>query len=701
MTAISNALAFLDNGLWPGEAEATAYWLKSPYTSLEWQIGKYNINWERGLPDGTLLSDPANYLILGKIKRIVFEVRNSDQSKSMNNEHFYRRINLIFCLLDWTIYNKDRYNPALYGLASIDTSGLLEFVTLFAQGGPNEVSYIRDRIISIFRTKILSNSLARNMLNDIKQTIPSFVFNKNIQNLVTTNFEEDEITIIKTWLYINQFYEFTCRGKNRRIGMVNRGRLSQLLEIRNNSFSSKVDVFLRQFEFVEDYNEIELNNRFRSNEFIPCNAFTVEESSIKPLCDSQLKELSRTLASLKRISGVVDSLPAKEIFESINVETIAMQQNISETNHFRTTPIPIALHVLNEAIGFVMVYGESLVELSLTFGRKLSAIPRVKQTRKLKDKLLAEIPIPVDLIPLNISSSRSHYSGRQRSEQTVARIAASKLRDAMPLEDAIITLITSVYIVIAVLTARRKTEICSLQFDCVTGSLGQYEITFGLAKANFDESRTVISRPIPNMLAKAIDLIKHLSVEWTAIFGISNSDKLFLVPFEFGQGSPLNDNIVDTFLDRFCDYIEVPVDENNRRWYVRTHECRRFFAIVFFWQFKYANLTALSWMLGHVDPQHTYAYIKESIGGAELTKEEARFTAAAIKGDCDENELQKLRLLVQNHFHASDVHLIDENDLELYLEDLLEQGAFEIKPHSIETEEGVAYEILFEICREV
>jgi len=105
-------------------------------------------------------------------------------------------------------------------------------------------------------------------------------------------------------------------------------------------------------------------------------------------------------------------------------------------------------------------------------------------------------------------------------------------------------------------------------------------------------------------------------------------------------------------------------------------------------------------MLGHVDPQHTYAYIKESIGGAELTKEEARFTADAIKGNSEIASLQKLRLLVQSHFHASDVHLIDEDDLELYLEDLLEQGTYEIKPHSIETVEGVAYEILFEICRE-
>lgn len=698
MTAISNALAFLDIGSLDSEI---AYWLKSPYGSSEWQIGNFTINWRRGLPDGSLLCDRINCGLLDKIKRIVFEIRNSDQTRSMNNEHFYRRINLIFCLLDWTVYNKDRYNPSLYGLAAIDTSGLLEFVTLFAQGGPNEVSYIRDRIIDFIRTEILDKPHIVSQINDATLSIPSFVFYKNTKDLILINYRDEEINIIRAWFYSNDFYQIAHRNKNRRVGMLNRGKLSQLLAIRNNSFSARIDVFLRQFEFVDDYCEVELNNRFRNTEFIPCNALTTEERSTLPLCESQLKELGRTLSSLKRISGVVDGLPDKEIFESIHTDTIATQQNLTEIGHFRTTPIPIALQILNEAICYVLIYGESLVEYSLVFGRKISAIPRVKQTKKLKDKILAEIPLPESLIPLNIQSSRTHYGGRQSGDQTVAKIAAVKLRNALSLEDALMMLITSVYIITAVLTARRKTEICALQSNCVTGSIGQYEITFGLAKANFDESRAVITRPIPNMLAKAINLIEHFAQEWTAIFGGGHYDKLFLVPSEFGQGIPLSDSSVDTFLDRFSDYIEVPVDENNRRWYIRSHECRRFFAIVFFWQFKYANLTALSWMLGHVDPQHTYAYIKESIGGAELTKEEARFTAAAIRGNCEDNSLQKLRQLVQNHFHASDVHLIEENDLELYLEDLLEQCAYEIKPHSIETEEGVAYEILFEICREV
>jgi hypothetical protein len=372
MTAISNALAFLDMGCWTNETQAIAYWLKSPYSSLEWQIGTYKINWRRGLPDGSLLSDPVNSELLVKIKRIVFEVRNSELTRSISNDSFYRRITLILSMLDWAVYNKDRYNPSKYGFAAIDTGGITEFVTLFAQGGTNEVSHIRDRILAIFKTKILSRPLIISMMNDIKQSLPSFIFYKNVHNVVVKNFEDDEIAIIKAWLYMNQFYEFTCRGKSRRIGMINRGKLSQLLGIRNNSFSSRVDIFLRQFEFVEDYNEIELNNRFRNNEFIPSNSYTIEDNANKPLCDSQLIDLGRTLASLKRIAGIVDGLPSKSVFESVNIEAIANQQNLTEINHFRTTPVPIALHVLNEAIRFVLVYGEPLVEYSLVFGQNLS-----------------------------------------------------------------------------------------------------------------------------------------------------------------------------------------------------------------------------------------------------------------------------------------------------------------------------------------
>ena len=154
-------------------------------------------------------------------------------------------------------------------------------------------------------------------------------------------------------------------------------------------------------------------------------------------------------------------------------------------------------------------------------------------------------------------------------------------------------------------------------------------------------------------------------------------------------------------MNNFCDYISLETTSNNRRWYPKSHEFRRFFAIVFFWQYKFANLAAISWMLGHVDVEHTYAYIRESIGGKELTKVEAAYSADSIleskTDDDNESALSKLRNLALKHFGCSDITLIEKEALELYMEELIENGTYNIRPIVLTTGQQVKYKILFEI----
>jgi hypothetical protein len=154
-------------------------------------------------------------------------------------------------------------------------------------------------------------------------------------------------------------------------------------------------------------------------------------------------------------------------------------------------------------------------------------------------------------------------------------------------------------------------------------------------------------------------------------------------------------------VSRFCDYIDIPLTDTNRRWYPKSHEFRRFFAIVFFWQFKYSNLTAISWMLGHVDVEHTYAYIRETVGGKELTEEEARYSAYAVLGNEDNDSLQQLRNLAVNHFKCDDISLVEADELELYLEGLLDDNIFSVRPHAFETDSGEQYKMVFVINKKI
>jgi hypothetical protein len=176
-------------------------------------------------------------------------------------------------------------------------------------------------------------------------------------------------------------------------------------------------------------------------------------------------------------------------------------------------------------------------------------------------------------------------------------------------------------------------------------------------------------------------------------------DVLFILPPPIAHNGKLQslETNVDYLLDLFCDYIGTPTNEEGRRWYIRSHQLRRFFAISFFWQFKYGNLPALAWMLGHLTPEHTYAYIREAIGGTELTQEEARYTANAILCGPEIQALEELRQLMLTHFNTSDITLISHDELQGYIEMLLSDGTLQLRPISIVTEDGYQYDILFEI----
>ncbi len=698
MTVNSSLLLFLKEGRLLDEYQTHAHWLKSLYESLKWKIGSHTIYWSRGLPDGSQLSDSCNHLLLASTKRIVFEIRSSPLSRLMNDEHHYRRALMILNILDWMVHNSDRYNPRLFSFSALDTAGLTEFVSLFAWGGPTEVSFIQNRIQREFETVLFNETHVTDNTNNKKIFVPDYINFTNVKNKVVKTFEDPEIKIIKKYLYKNGFYKNTENScKLKRYGRLNRRKISDFIGLQFANFTPRIDIYLRQFEFIEDYDVVEHVYRFRNCEYIPSNFLVTEESAKQPYSESRLDAMMATLSSLRQLAEVVEGLPAKTVFDCINARSIADRLNLSEKKHHRTTPVPIAMHVMNEAIRFILTYGDPLVEYLIAFGRKAYEKQQYENIRPFSEEYLLKHPLPEALSPLNISTIKSYYDGRFHGIDGIGKIAAPKVRQAASLEDSINLLLASVYLLTASLSARREIEICSLWIGSVTGSTGFHELEFELAKANFEDERVVISRPIPDLLAKSLNLVQSLTIKWTELFGIDDNEYLFWIPIELGKGGALRASYIDILLDRFCDFIEIPLDDNGRRWYVRTHECRRFFAIIFFWQFKYANLTALQWMLGHVNPQHTYDYIKENLGGSELTKEEASITAEAIRGSRSDSGIDRLRQLVITHFHSDDVQLIEEDDLELYLESLLEQGLYEIRIHSIETSEGVAYDILFEI----
>jgi hypothetical protein len=651
------------------------------------------------LPDGSKLCDDSNKLLLKKIKRIVFEVRNSPLCKNINDFEHYKRALIILKILDYLVVNYEIYNPKINCFSVLDTAGLIDFLSLYAMKGSFGVAYIYERIEKELYIIIKNSHKCRSDYN-LNPSIPDYVFQENTKDNIIKTFEPCDIKIIKSWFYTNGYYNYSIKCyQELKYGMLNRKKLSKLLGLRYNSFSPKIDMLLRQFEFAQDYSEIDKNIRFRDYEYLPTNKLSIEENATKSGSESKLKSVSRTLSALSNICDRVEGLPPKLVFNGIDVEAISIKQGLKAIGHYRTTPIPIALKVINEAIRFVILYGKPLVEYALRCATYAVSTSKSQINAHICDKDILNNKMPQALKPLNIKTAKSFYNGSYHKNEANGKVAAPKVRHSPSLEDALMLLITSIYILTANLSALRRLSLSGLCIGCISGNEGQYDLDFLLPKANFNDSMVLITRPVPNFISRCLALLERFTIGWTSIFGIKGNKQLFWIPFKLGKGNSLDYWYIDQLIVRFCDFIELPLDDNGCRWYILSHECRRFFAIAFFWHFKYASLGALQWMLGHVDPEHIYSYIKETIGGAELTNVEAQFTASAIKNGETETGLNEITRLVLKHFNTSDIQLIEDDDIELYLEYLLEQGIYKLKPHCIQTSEGSKFVIIYEVTR--
>lgn len=197
----------------------------------------------------------------------------------------------------------------------------------------------------------------------------------------------------------------------------------------------------------------------------------------------------------------------------------------------------------------------------------------------------------------------------------------------------------------------------------------QYSLKFQLKKSGHKGENETIERPIPTSIAKFIWRLEEFNRKAQkakinkgklSLFNNLASDQCKLIAV---NSLSFNNN-----LDSMCDYFEtdlVLMDNGEyRRNYVRQHQLRRFFAMVFFWSKRFDGMDALRWMLGHTDMEHLYHYITESETGAVMNGVKAGVLATSVidknSQQIDRNELDKLRKLLAKNLTG------DENkDIEI------------------------------------
>lgn len=171
-----------------------------------------------------------------------------------------------------------------------------------------------------------------------------------------------------------------------------------------------------------------------------------------------------------------------------------------------------------------------------------------------------------------------------------------------------------------------------------------------------DILREQLSRPILNSIATIIYKWQEFNKKLNQKGLLKKLKKIGLFSSVSHRSVAIKESNTESFVDNlnaFCDYFEMRtyVDEHGvtRRLYIRQHQLRRFFAMVFYWAYGYEASETLRYFLAHTDVEHLESYVVEETSGEVLRGVQAERLIDGIKNQ-DVSEVGELEVILKNKF---------------------------------------------------
>ncbi len=634
-------------------------WLLSPWSQTRWYLiskngttrkdkdGKWinaiKINWHQLLPNGKYLTDHEYSHILERTRRLIASMRTGPYASSDRSETQYTTALYLFSLIRWMILQGYHIPPyATLTFSVLTRSDFSTFCEQLECGMPGIESFN-------MRAGEFLDSLTTKQLKTLRKP---------------------------------------C-------GLINRDLLGNSINIEPiRLHTPATDIFLRTYETCTKYPEFNISKANKHREHIGNRNERILELAKKPASETVVTEYLRVWNLLHRHSQVIDGLLTFDPIENTTFTSVLDDINFTHKGRTPTIPTNIALYYLDAAIKWVVEYGESLINYRDMLNVKLAEI---KGDRTARNDYYAPIafnntPIPKELAELGI----------KRFHRNPAGTSNKKIRENLSVCEATECLLAACFIIITTFSARRRSEILDLTTNCIHDDYDGYVLDIGLQKASAHYILDHVQRPIPTLVMITVDLLLKMNKD-----ARENTKDHVLASYLFTQHktsgiSNLKNNDIEKRLDLFADIIEVPTflingdGDTKRRWYIRPHECRRFFAITYFWNSDSSNLQSLSWFMGHLTKEETERYIKEECNSNELPTSIVNLTIEALYSNATKGDKIKLKAIAFEHFDVKNLDFIEEKYLTSFIEDLYNNGSLSVEIISApETKTGTAICIHF------
>lgn len=690
LAAITPELHFLQDLLGNRNKQyRDAFWLSSRFEDSIWECNFDDhrtkmIDFNIDFPDGSSLTAPNHAILLDTIKCFLCVQTHADATggKKLNANTAYARLSIAIKLMDYILLNVGHYKIHKNGLAAL-SSGDLTAILVDIGSHSNVYQGIYQWIdrLSTFLKKNLNGadfgSLEKHLL-----LIPV------LQNIETPQSEwiltltPDELAKARAWLHLHKFY-YQGHGSGSFKFAPNYAQLAAL--IYDNTLGGK-STNLPQIPELgyqlsthskQEYASISVNSHNEEG-FMTENTFLA---------------YYRSLQRLNLLSKIGLPTPIQAL-ATINEKKLMGHLKFIPCGRFRTLPSLVVFSALRKALEFAMTYGDDLVDsyLSIVQAAQNEGTPLNQWQMRVADisPYLTPLIQAMGVKRWLVHELHGKYRYTRHNSTYYPQLRANE-----GLWDLLRVLYGAVQLIVGTLMARRYGELLSLvPKKCLDND--KRNLIFFACKSGYDGKREKIARPIPSVAAKLIVLLERLQTGLLEGGLIDKYSPLFSYPKPYECGLiKLGSMSFNQSLNIFCDYIETPINRDGQRYYIRQHQLRRFFAMLFFWGSSFGGMDTLRWFLAHTDVEHLYHYITESMTGEVLRGVQSHYVVERLQAY--DHGVDALADLLEHRFGTRKFDLLNTDELDAYVEDLIKEGQVSVEPEFFKDGAGKDYRILIKI----
>jgi hypothetical protein len=674
------------------EQYRSAWWLKSDFSAHTWDCefgaDHFQIDFRISI-DGHDLTSPKFADLLDIFKCWICLQTHPDFTggRKLAPRSAYNSVTLVLRIIDYLLLNSSHLHLSEYGLEILTESDLYKFLFDICSARTSAESIYR--WTDALRTHLISEStnLHQSIVTETILKCPlitSLDFEDDAQSL---SLSKEELLYSRIYLWRTGLY---LRGNERFRHSPNTHQLSNVI-YKNTLWGKSVTKSVHTelcFGKMQRY--------YKEKEGVPVRTGLQEQ------CSEQTLQL---YWSALRSMGILASIGLKVptvALNTISYRHITQIITLKPRGRFKTLPKEVCLEALRNGIEFFLQHSEHLLEsyfnvLSAAQAKGVNCweLSSIQDITPFLTEATAAMGVKTWHLTQKIAMLEANHN-KLTTPRISTEIYFSRFRKNEGLLELLRVLIGSIQIVLGTLMARRQGELSDLKAGECLDRTGRYLIFYN-RKSGTEGVREQEARPIPPIAARMIKCLETMQHKVLSIGLDSGNISLFSHPDPTGLSlSDGNSEDFNRLLDIFCDYFQTPLNLEGKRYYIRQHQLRRFFAMVFFWGNSFGGMDTLRWFLGHTDVEHLYHYITESTSGEVLRSVKAHFAGEQLKNGS--TEADALAILVKKHFGTPNFSVLDNDELDEYIEELMFDGKVKVEPEFFQSIQGQTFRILIKVA---